>query len=505
MRFNRFIFDCYLLSPDGKNANVFFENFIDTIRNYKKNELLNFLNFQYLKPVNDEDLDWMFSGLGEVFKKIDEVKLSDESDEEEEINTIEAAEDFFKEFIKDILSDESVENNSPRQQLPNIEYYSLILYYLLPEYFFPYFFVNHFYKIEKIFSEFNIPLPQPPTKRKYLDRLLYYFELCKVVYDFRKQANLTPIEINVFFYFFASKIIDDFNLAIEMPTASKVYISGASKGDSEWLDVSKENDVTFWAGNLNTLPGDIILVYEISPTSSIKTIWRALTSGFYDPFSFYSDRIWVGKHIKIPAITFTDLNENEIWKNKGIVKAHMQGISGTPCTKEEYIAIHDILKKKNFDTSKLPDLEYTGLESDVELNNEKDVEEKLLEPLLNKLGFTEKDWIRQMPLRMGRGERVYPDYVLHPKDKKNEESGFFLWEAKFSIKNRRELLDAFWQSKSYAMRLNTEGLGIISKEGIWVSLKKDQFISEHIIHYSWIEINKSDNFNKLRVIFNNKK
>ena len=86
------------------------------------------------------------------------------------------------------------------------------------------------------------------------------------------------------------------------------------------------------------------------------------------------------------------------------------------------------------------------------------------------------------------------------ESKQGEESGFFLWEAKYSIKNKNALLDAFYQAKSYALRLNTNGLGIVSMEGVWILLKKDKFLSEKIIHFSWKNLLNSDNFHKLKLL-----
>ena len=81
------------------------------------------------------------------------------------------------------------------------------------------------------------------------------------------------------------------------------------------------------------------------------------------------------------------------------------------------------------------------------LSNERDVEITLLEPLLKRLGFDENDWLRQMTLRMGRNDRVFPDYALFANDRRGEESARFIWEAKYRIANERQLKDAFLQAK----------------------------------------------------------
>jgi hypothetical protein len=256
-----------------------------------------------------------------------------------------------------------------------------------------------------------------------------------------------------------------------------------------------------WAGNESTQPGDIILIYGVSPFSGITSIWRAISKGYIDPFDYWMNRVWVSNRIIIPIISVVELRNDAVWSKKGLVKASMQGVNGVPCSREEYEAIVNILKTKKFDITKIPTLPKIGLEENIEVANEKEVEEKLVEPFLIKLGYTKKDWQRQIPVRMGRGERVYPDYAIFPKLTKGEESCDFIWEAKFRIINTKQLKEAFFQAKSYALRLNAKGLGLIAQEGIWLSLLEDSFSFEKIIFYDWKQVNDFDSFSKIKLKF----
>ena len=114
----------------------------------------------------------------------------------------------------------------------------------------------------------------------------------------------------------------------------------------------------------------------------------------------------------------------------------MQGINGRNIPKKYYDHLLALLEKKGQDISLLPKLENDNIEL-LELTNERDVEVHLLEPLLIKIGYQENDWMRQMKLRMGRGDRVYPDYVIFPNDERNNESGYWIWEAKYTISSHR--------------------------------------------------------------------
>jgi hypothetical protein len=352
-----------------------------------------------------------------------------------------------------------------------------------------------------------MPLPHIPSKVKHEERLYYYFELCKSLYEFRNSNNLSPIELNVLLYYFSKNIIENVDIrADELPEPTKVYISGATKNDcTDLIEKADANTKSLWAGNVNTLPGDIIIIYGVAPFSQINSIWRAISKGFIDPFSYWYNLIWVGHVEKIPSISYQELVENEVWNKKSIVKSHMQGISGVQCTADEYNEIVRIVQSKGFDIKRLPKIKGPQLFVKAELNNERDVEIHLLEPFLQKLGFTEKNWVRQMPLRMGRGERIYPDYAVKANTKRGEETAEFVWEAKYRITNKKQLLEDFFQAKSYALRLNTNGLGLVAIDGIWLSYKKDSFMFDKIINFTWEEINNSDIFNKILLEIGNKK
>ena len=184
-----------------------------------------------------------------------------------------------------------------------------------------------------------------------------------------------------------------------------------------------------------------------------------------------------------------------------LIKGNMQGINGRLILKKYYNRILQVLEEKGEDISLLPKLPDDPV-YETELKNEKDVERLLLEPLLKKLGFTEPQWKKQMKLRMGRGDRVFPDYVIFPKEERNNESAYWAWEAKYSIIDSRQLKEDFGQVRSYALRLNCKGLGLISKEGVWLSTPDFSF--KNIKYWSWKQISANDHFNEIFDIAGNK-
>ncbi|HHK5983738.1 hypothetical protein ACTHRY_00925 [Neisseria sp. P0004.S004] len=487
MYFNRYVFDCYLQTDSARETKNFFENLSVWVKEEKWKEIYSYLFKQgYTQEIEG---DWI-----ETIQNLLE-KFSDW----ERAENIEQAIEKFEGFVDSFLAES--DKKECRNKLAWLDRISLFLYLKDPEHYIPYFFTNRFFLLERVFQSFDIPLPILPSKQKYRDRFLYYGNLCRDIYEFRKKYSLDYIELNCFLYDFSLKTLPDFINADELPDAINIYISGGTKEDTDLLTKNGEKYQTFWQGNPQTKIGDIILLYSLSPYSGLTAIFRAVSPTYYDPFSNYPERVWVGCPIVIQTIHLSELKNNPVWKEKGLVKANMQGVNGRECTSDEYNAIIEILKSKNFDVSILPKLPFLDEPDFGNLSNERDVEITLLEPLLKQLGFDEDDWLRQMTLRMGRNDRVFPDYALFANDRRGEESARFIWEAKYRIANERQLKDAFLQAKSYALRLGCDGFGLVALEGVWISTRQDDFKWERLHKFSWSSLKQKENFSRLRKFF----
>ena len=487
MYFNRYVFDCYLQTDSARETKNFFENLSVWVKEEKWKEIYAYLFKQGY--TQESEGYWI-----ETFEDLS-AKFSDW----ERAKNIEQAIEKFERFVDSFLA--GSDKKECRDKLAKLDVISLFLYLKDPEHYIPYFFTNRFFLLERVFQSFDIPLPIPPSKQKYRDRFLYYGNLCREIYEFRKKYSLDYIELNCFLYDFSLKTLPDFINADELPDAINIYISGGTKEDTDLLTKNGEKYQTFWQGNPQTKIGDIILLYSLSPYSGLTAIFRAVSPTYYDPFSNYPERVWVGCPIVIQTIHLSELKNNPVWKEKGLVKANMQGVNGRECTSDEYNAIIEILKSKNFDVSILPKLPFLDEPDFGNLSNERDVEITLLEPLLKQLGFDEDDWLRQMTLRMGRNDRVFPDYALFANDRRGEESARFIWEAKYRIANERQLKDAFLQAKSYALRLGCDGFGLVALEGVWISTRQDDFKWERLHKFSWSSLKQKENFSRLRKFF----
>ena len=328
---------------------------------------------------------------------------------------------------------------------------------------------------------------------------MYYFHLNQSLQEFRILHGLSPAEMCAFLYDFAPEALRE--QEAELPPPSKVWLitgGAGGNGDFEFLDQSTVESTSHWQGNIDTRRGDILLMYCVSPRSYIHSIWRATTDGFFDPFFYYHSTIWVGSPIKTTQVTFKEMKLHPLLSQKGAIRAHFQGPSGKAFAVEEYQAVLGIMAEKGQDISLLPTIKQTSFIPDTELTSEWDVEIRLIEPFLKKIGYHEKDWIRQMPVSMGRGERNYPDYVFGAQTKKGEEKATLILESKFRIGTRRELTDAYCQAKSYALRLQAKSMIIAAVEGVWIFRDKNGFSLERIVHKNWKELEHPDTLHEVR-------
>lgn len=312
-------------------------------------------------------------------------------------------------------------------------------------------------------------------------------EFCAFLYDFAPN-NLKEIEDT------------------EMPNPSKVWFVGGNKNNFEYLDKATKSSTDSWQCNLDTRRGDIIVMYCLTPRSYIHSIWRANTDGFADPFFYYYNVAYLSNPIKLEhKITQKDLNSNPIWCSNPLIKKNLQGINGYPIKYKEYIELLSMLEIKGQQITDFPIIRpTTRLETD-ELIDERDVEIKLIEPFFLFLGYSPNDWLRQMSVRMGRGERNYPDYCFSAKPKRGEETAKMLVEAKYEIKTQKQLLETYYQTKSYAMRLQSTCFMIAAKEGIWIFQSRNgTFKLEDFIHYNWIDIENPDILHKLKLLIGKK-
>ncbi|MEE1076458.1 MAG: hypothetical protein UHY68_04255 [Acutalibacteraceae bacterium] len=489
MKINSFLWNNYL-NNSGKETVKLFENLLDfdfLSKNYST------LHKDLIKVCEYFDFNDLSECLQTFFEYSDSFLYSVNCKNPTISTTMKSLFTFLKE--------DEVDTDSEKFNLfiTFIECYTLGLSLKLPNLFIPWFFQYSFNLFELICDYFEIELDfsKIPAKSDYTGRFMYYGDICEALQKFRKNNSLSPAELCAFLYDYAPKLILSEKSIIEEITEEprNAYFIGSPK-DDDFFESLNADSISFWQSHPDTQVGDALIMYVRTPVSQIKYIWRAVTPGFIDPFFWYYRCTYIGNPIKIEGMTIKELKSDPVTKNEPIVRKNMQGVNGTPIRPSVYNHILDICKTDNKEN--LPYIKYAlGLKNDKEISNEHDVEVILLEPMLEKLGYKKEHWCRQMVTKMGRREREIPDYVIFPIHTPGKERGKIVLEAKHTIPNNKQLEYDRRQVASYGKALLSEYVVLVSKEGIYLYYKYDNF-DNYIYNCSWIELQENkDCFNKL--------
>ncbi|PJJ68080.1 restriction endonuclease subunit R [Chryseobacterium geocarposphaerae] len=488
MKLNKFTWNNYLQTTEAKETIGIFQNSdIDSI----SNKFINNIEFSEEKATNFILNLYNFA----INPKLNSIQNYQEA------NLF--LEDIYDNGIELIFEDGEKEIPLLKDDFTHlISIVSTWLFYEYPEIFKPYFFKNNYDLLTKIADTFHLDLPKVPLKRYKKERFLHYLDLCKCFNKFQKENELTDFEFCAFLYDFAPKFIKETDDEKELPEPSQVWWIGGDKHgeDFEFLDTNLNSNISsFWQGNIDTKRGDILVVYCLAPRSYIHSVWRVKRDGIADPFFHYYSNIYITNGQKVPPITIHELKADKHFSKNPLVRKNLQGINGYPLSSEDYLRLQEIFNEKGYNSSNLPQLYNYTYEQNKEIQNEREVEINLIEPFLKRIGYIEKDWIRQLSIRMGRGERNYPDYAFLTDKTQNYEKASMLIESKFHIKNNKELEETFKQIWSYGQRLNSHTLIIADKDSIWIYLRKnDSFDRTKYKKFFWKELENSDKYNEVK-------
>ncbi|MDO4548670.1 MAG: hypothetical protein Q4D04_11260 [Clostridia bacterium] len=373
----------------------------------------------------------------------------------------------------------------------SMEYFSTFLAIEIPSLFTPYYFKHNFNILEMISAEFDIKLPPIPAKKNYEDRFYYYGEICAALLEFREKHDMSPFELCAFLYDFAVNYIGGIYSYIikDLPEPKSAFFIGGSANDS-YLDYN-ENTITCWQCNPDTRVGDMIVMYLKTPVSAIDSFWRSVSIGFNDPFFYYYRCAYISNPVRITRINQRQLKEDDIFRSVSIVRKNMQGVNGVELKPSEYNRLVDLAK------SDAPKLEFHITDANQDFSNEKDVENKLIKPLITRLGYTTDDYATQLYMEIGNHNRcLIPDFVLLPNTARGRQTAFALIEAKYSIPNKGAMEEAMIQARSYARQLKAEFSLIASKDRVWLYTSDDDYLG-NVYTSTWEELNNADNFTKL--------
>lgn len=460
----------YLASPEGEAMTRLFSFEDEFDKNYGKIEQIfnltkDFLNYSDTSDVVVQNL---FSNTDDFCRTI-----NDFLDAHSEIAT---QEEFYEAFIKEYQLYQWYEDENThewkqgpvwlkaddfRSKASTIAELSLAMSFYFTEVdFYPILFRSHFYEFVDRCNVLGIQLPDIPLQKDKYERCMLYYEINKVLDDFKKENNLSKEQVCALLYGYAPTIINenrDTSQKAELPSPSRIWFVGAAKDD---YDTSLKQDTCIWQGNEETLRGDIVVIYALSPHSCIHSVWRAIKDGGFNPFDYYCSRTEVGCRIEVPHITFKELKDDKYTSQIPIVRKNLQGINGVELSIEDYKNLQRLFAEKGFDNSVLPQIERPNLNLNVPINLEKDVEEQILIPVLSKLGYSDEDgedWKRQVLIKLGRNEKYIPDFVFFPQEVSSRQvRAPFIIEAKLDFRNAKQFHKDFEQAVSYARPLEAD-------------------------------------------------
>lgn len=349
-----------------------------------------------------------------------------------------------------------------REKSSSVHILSMALYFW-KSLFVPMLYYGRFDIIQSSCARLGIVLPSLPRTNHYKEYLMYYYDICVAIKAWREEHGLNDAEMCACLYDYAPRFVAATQEKADLPKPTNVWFVGADKGDFETIDNIDDPTPHIWQCSDRVLRGDIVVVYCRTPRSYIHSIWRANCDGLFNPFDNYTTRTLLVNGIKIPEITHKELREHPYFSNVPIVRKNLQGIGRTELTANDYDELLKWIGEKGGEVESLPKL-YDGsrqVRSDIKL--EKDVEEKILIPILEDLGYVKGDWVRQLKYKKGRGISEIPDFVLLPEGEELHVHSPLMIEAKLHMKTSKERAENFSQAYSYARSIFARYLGICDK------------------------------------------
>ena len=371
--------------------------------------------------------------------------------------------------------------------------------YLLPTRYFPYYYAQMFCVLQDVANFFEIQLPAVPGKKQLAERIDYYQKLCECFYAFAIENKMSIAELWAFLYDYGPACVGGKEWVREdLPEPRSVFVFGMGQAYPE----KHPGSVCIMQGSPDMQIGDIGMLYHWAPDKCYTSIWRAVSTGYFDPLTVHDRQVCYGRPIEIPHITYAELKVDPVFSQTSLVKTNMLRMDGAPMLPSEYMHLLDMARAKGPVPENVPVFERRDDAAQGTFLLERDVEEQLLEPLLLRLGWTPENWCRQMPVRIGRGTSKYPDYVINPVYTKNHEHGDIVLEAKLTIPNQKQLEVDRGQAHSYAKLLGARAYVLVAKESIWLSISDDDFTS--IKGYTWEELKDADKFSALYKLIGNR-
>lgn len=449
--------------------------------------IIKLIDPNFIENFGEKDEKWLSNNLESFYNDLTSFTFS------EIPTTIEEAKDFYEGYT-------TMVDSSYKESVVNNLQITLNLYAICPKFFFPNLFVMNFIALQKFFDKYSLTLPEIPSRTDWKGRCMYYMEVCKIVYQFRIDNELSPAELCALMFEYAQGHVDVKEEAL--PEPSQAWLIGGTSGDGEI-----NANYRFWQANPDTKRGDILIHYEKHPIKAITAVWRAEENGIVDPLFYYYSNTYAGHKIDVPHITLDELKNDEFFRNPlspvgKLINKNFQGVNGWTVSGEDYKHFLDLWKAKGYDTSKLPKLYAPELPDGVIIVHESDVSNQLLRPTLNSMGWKKGvDYKPEVHFRAGRGFAKRPDFCLHVTGEGDDLEAKVIFECKLYMKNGKEIEANFTQGRSYAKWGNAQVLVLCDKVQILVYERHNgSFDRNKFKKFYWKEVmgGNPDKYNELK-------
>ena len=449
--------------------------------------IIKLIDPNFIENFGEKDEKWLSNNLESFYNDLTSFTFS------EIPTTIEEAKDFYEGYT-------TMVDSSYKESVVNNLQITLNLYAICPKFFFPNLFVMNFIALQKFFDKYSLTLPEIPSRTDWKGRCMYYMEICKIVYQFRIDNELSPAELCALMFEYAQGHVDVKEEAL--PEPSQAWLIGGTSGDGEI-----NANYRFWQANPDTKRGDILIHYEKHPIKAITAVWRAEENGIVDPLFYYYSNTYAGHKMDVPHITLDELKNDEFFRNPlspvgKLINKNFQGVNGWTVSGEDYKHFLDLWKAKGYDTSKLLKLYAPELPDGVIIVHESDVSNQLLRPTLNSMGWKEGvDYKPEVHFKAGRGSAKRPDFCLHVTGEGDDLEAKVIFECKLYMKNGKEIESNFTQGRSYAKWGNAHVLVLCDKVQILVYERHNgSFDRNKFKKFYWKEVmgGNPDKYNELK-------
>ncbi|MDI9617263.1 MAG: EVE domain-containing protein [Methanothrix sp.] len=345
---------------------------------------------------------------------------------------------------------------------------SLVLNYVFPE---KYFFYRVSMLEDEIFSglkffadivdEFNLPFSKIGKGKHSFDNYIKLNEVLHIFADKNwpdEDPKTVQQRVHYFLYHGLGRTFLTTNYY------NRYWIMATSEPYFEALDAEPD---TVWSGRKEMKEGDLVFMYRQAPRKAITDIYRVQEDPWFDPYGGW-EGFWVPlkKITPIRDITMGEMKHDAILKQWSFVRVQSQGVSTAQIPYFAYNRLLDLIDKDIKEKFNLkPEITSCApqINNIVEFEDEKEFEDKIIEPLLKRWGFKHQRQV-SYDFMTSQPHTCHIDYLV----KDNDNTDITIIENKIRIANEKELNRAVAQAKTYALLLGMGGFVVAAPEGFWI-------------------------------------